>query len=182
MAAQIMIRHEVDPTMRGSVSPIRYRRSRAQHEDGTALVELALTITILLTVLFGIISMSLAAYSYFFVSDAARQATRYAIVRGSTCSTYSPNLTNCNVTSDEIQTYVQALAFPAISSNNLTATASWYSPSSGTPTTWSLCSPRCTGPGNAVKVNVTYTLPLLIPFIPKTTLTLTSNSQMVIAQ
>ena len=37
---------------------------------------------VVIPTLFGIIEVSLALYSYNFVTDAAREATRYAIVRG----------------------------------------------------------------------------------------------------
>ena len=49
------------------------------------MVEMALSMIILLTILFGLIEMCLALYTYHFVSDAAREGSRYAIVHGSTC-------------------------------------------------------------------------------------------------
>lgn len=184
MAIQIIFRQKFDPIAGRSFSPSRVGASSQTHnEQGSALVECALSSLILLSVLFGIIAISLAAYSGLFVSDAARQGTRYAIVRGSTCSTYSANLSNCNVTSSQIQTYLRGLAFPGIDSSNLTAATSWYAPSSSSDPTWTLCSSgTCNLPGNMVKVTVTYTFPLSIPNIPSSSLTLKSSSRMVIAQ
>lgn len=138
---------------------------------------------ILFSVLLGIISMSLALYTYFFVADAARQATRYAIVRGSTSCTYSSSLSNCNATSDQIQTYVRGIAYPGITSSKLHITAKWLTPSSGKPTTWSACTTgTCNAPGNLVKVVATYAYPVSIPFVPTLSINLRSTAQMVIAQ
>ena len=61
-------------------------------EAGSALVEFALASVIILTVLFGIIDMGRALYAYDWVSDAARRGTRYAMVRGTSCSALLPGL------------------------------------------------------------------------------------------
>ncbi|MGA8089648.1 MAG: TadE family protein [Terracidiphilus sp.] len=55
-------------------------------EQRSAIVEMAVVRSLLFVVLFGIIELSLAMYTYNYVSDAAREATRYAIVRGSSCT------------------------------------------------------------------------------------------------
>ena len=52
--------------------------------NGQTLVETALSIAALLMFIIGSAEIGLAAYSYHFISDASREATRYAIVRGST--------------------------------------------------------------------------------------------------
>jgi Flp pilus assembly protein TadG len=115
--------------------------------------------------MFGIFAFCTALYSYNFVSEAAREASRYAMVRGSSCSGF----TDCGVTSAQIQTYVRSLGYPGINTNNLTATATW---SAGN------------APGNPVSVTVTYTYGLNIPFWPQSgsILNLSSTSQMVISQ
>ena len=158
----------------------------ACNDSGATIVEFALSATILFMVLFGLIEMCLAFYTYNFVSNAARAAARYAIVRGSTSCTNTPNLTNCNATSAEISSYVNSLGDPGLSSSNLTVTASWLTAtSSGNPatTTWSACSTGvCNAPGNVVKVVTTYAFPLGIPYVPLSTLDLTGTSEMVIQQ
>jgi len=146
-------------------------------EQGSAIVEMAVVSSLLFAVLFGIIELSLAMYTYNYVSDAAREATRYAIVRGSSCT----QLTNCGVTSAQIQSYVQGLGYPGMNSANTTATATWYSPSSAPPITWTACGTPCNAAGDAVQVKVTYSFPLSVPFVPKSTLSLHSTSLMVIA-
>ncbi len=137
---------------------------------------MALVSMVLFAMLFGIIEFSLALYTFNYVSDAAREGTRYAIVRGTSCNV----LTNCNVTAAQIQTYIQKLGYPGMNPSNTTVTTTWFSPSAA-PVTWTACGSPCEAPGNAVQVTVTYSFPLSIPFVPKETLSLHSTSMMVIA-
>ena len=151
-------------------------------QEGAALVETALATSILLVLVFGIIQISFALYTYNFVCEGAREGSRYAIVRGSSSCTNTPNLTNCNATAAQIRTYVQGLGYPGISTSNLTVTTTWFT-ASAMPTSWSSCSTgTCNAPGNAVQVAVTYALPLWIPFWKNQTINISSNSQMIIAQ
>jgi Flp pilus assembly protein TadG len=146
-------------------------------DSGSSLVEFALSASILMTLVFGVMVMSMALYSYHFISEAAREGTRYAMVRGSSCSTYGKFTTGCGATPAQIQTYVQGLGFPGITAGNMTVTTTW-------PTTGAACTPTaipCNNPGNLVKVVVSYQFPLTIPFVPARTLTMTSSSQMVIS-
>jgi Flp pilus assembly protein TadG len=124
---------------------------------------------------FGIIQIRLALYSYHSISDAAREATRYAIVRGSSCSGF---VSACPAQATDIQTYVRGMGFPAIVTSNLTVTTTW-------PTTGASCTPSttpCNNPGNLVSVTVSYQLPLTILFVSSSTLTMHSTSKMVISQ
>lgn len=163
---------------------VRFRRVRnvrlpaaLLQEDGAALVEFAFTMVLCLTVIFGVMIFCFAFYSYNTVSEAAREATRYAIVRGATsCADATPG---CNATSDSIQTYVRGLGFPGIDPSQLTATTVWSPTTAG-----ATCTPSalCNNPGDQVQVTVQYTFPLNIPFVPSRVLTMTSTSQMVISQ
>lgn len=144
-------------------------------EQGSSLVEMALSLVILLTVLFGLIEMCLALYTYHFISEAAREGTRYAIVRGSSCQFPSA----CPAAATDIQNYVESLGFPGINPSAMTVTTTWSPyPAGGT------CTPSasCNNPGNSVQVQVQYKFPLSIPFIPARTLSMSSTSQMVISQ
>jgi Flp pilus assembly protein TadG len=155
----------------------------AAREEGSGLLETALASTVFLAMLLGIFQMSLASYTLHYISDAAREGSRYAMVRGSTSCTNTPNLSNCNVTSDQVQTYVRSLAYPGIQSSRLTVTTTWMSASSTQPTTWSSCTTgTCNAPGNQVKVVAAYTFPLSVPFVPALSFSLTSTSKMVISQ
>lgn len=145
--------------------------------SGSSLVEFALSSVIVVMVLFGIIQCCLALYVNSYISDAARLATRYAVVRGANCS----GMPDCGITSAQIQTYLRSIPYPGVNSNNLNASTTWYSASASQPTTWSLCASQCNAPGNAVQVQVTYAFPLNIPFWKKQSITLGSTSQMVIS-
>ena len=154
-----------------------------RHEEGATIAETALACTIFLAMLIGVFQVMMTLYTFHFVSDAAREASRYAIVRGSTSCTNTPNLSNCNATGDQIQTYVRGLSYPGITSSQLTITTSWLTANSGYPQTWSSCTTgTCNAPGNQVRIVATYAFPFSVPFVPKSTLNLTSTSEMVISQ
>jgi Flp pilus assembly protein TadG len=145
-------------------------------ETGANMVEFAMASIILFTLVFGVIAICLALYSYNVTAEAAREATRYAIVRGSKCS--PSTFSDCNVTSAQLQTYVRGLGFPGINPSSLNVTAAW-------PTIGPTCFPSitpCNNPGNQVQVTVQYTFPLVIPFVPSRTLTMSNTSAMYISQ
>ncbi len=154
----------------------RWRWKSRSGSSGSIIVEYAITASLLMTLLFGIVQTCFALYAHNFVSDAARMATRYAIVRGSSCT----GMSDCGITAAQIQTYVRGLAYPGIKSSNLSTTTTWLSASASPPTTWTACANQCNAPGNAVQVQVTYAFPMFIPYWKSTTVNLTSTSQMVI--
>lgn len=158
--------------------------ARLRRTEGSTLVEFAISASILLSMLFGIMELGLLFYAYNFVSEAAREATRWASVRGSTSCTNTPSLTDCNATKAEITAYVQGLGYPGVASSNLSVTTTYLTATtSGGTTTWSTCSSgTCNAPQNAVNVQVSYPFPLGVPFIPITSITVASTSQMVIYQ
>jgi Flp pilus assembly protein TadG len=155
-------------------------RQGIRGDEGATIVEFALSCGILCMMLFGIVEVSLAVYTYDFVSEAARDGARYAIVRGTKCT----GMTDCNATSAQIQTHVQSLNYPAINGNNLTVTATWLSAAAAPPNmVWSSCSGSgCNKIGNAVNVQVQYPFQLSIPFWKSVTINLSNSSQMVISQ
>ena len=120
--------------------------------------------------LIGIMEFGLAVYTYNYVAETAREATRYASVRGSKCSGFA----DCNIDQGGLLTFAQGLGYPGISASNLSLSANWT------------CSPAdtapCNNPTDSVQVTVNYTFPLAIPFVPKKAMTITSTSQMVISQ
>jgi Flp pilus assembly protein TadG len=135
----------------------------SKRERGSALVEFAAVFTVLFTFLFAIMDLSRALYTYHFVADAAREGTRYAMVRGSTCTSWT---TACPAAASDIQTYLKSV--PAgINPASLTATTTWTPNNS---------------PGSVVQVQVQYSFQPIFPFIPKTALVMTSTSQVVISQ
>jgi Flp pilus assembly protein TadG len=174
MAIETIFQREVDPAVRQAKE-----QRRARDEQGSAILETALSMIILLTFLFSVMETGFALYSYHFIAEAAREATRYAIVRGSsagpTCSTYtSPS---CAVTTPQITSYVQNLGFPGINPNKMTVNTTY----AGYPT-GATCSPSaaCNNPGNQVTVTVQYNFPLNVPFIPAHTFAMSSTAAMII--
>jgi Flp pilus assembly protein TadG len=149
-------------------------------EEGSVLVESVLSIIILLTFLFGVMEAGLAIYSYHFISEAAREGTRYAIVRGSlagTANCTAPGPPTCKAQSADIQTYVKGLGFPGINPANMTVTPTWsvYPNSSSCPATG-----PCNSPGNLITIQVQYNFPLRVPFVPPQTYAMTSTAAMII--
>ena len=162
-------------------SPLPAWKCHLRGESGGTLVETALSMTLLLTLLFGIIEVGLILYSYHFISNAAREGTRYAIVRGSSwgtaCGTYTSS--GCTATTTQIQQYVLNLGFPGIDPAKLSVT-----PTSSLTTGGASCSPftSCNAASNVVQVKVTYNFPFSVPFVPSRTISMSSTSQMVISQ
>jgi len=169
-------------------SRFRHASGRLRGEEGSGAVEVAFASLILIATMLGVCEVSLAWYYGHFCSDAARQATRYAMVRGSKSCANTPNLSECDVTADQIKTYVRGLGFPGVVSGNVTVTSTWYQasttePTSGQTATWSACPGACNAPGNMVKVVVAYPMSLPIPAANKTlSLNLKGTSQMLITQ
>jgi Flp pilus assembly protein TadG len=164
-------------------------RSRLLEDRGSALVEMAISFPILAMMLFAIIQFSIALYTYDFLSDAAREGARWAIVRGVNCTANTPGLDHCAASQQDVQNYVQGLGYPFASSTTVKLsymTATTAMNASGNPaTTWSTCTgdvATCGLPGNQVQVGVQCTYPLGIPFWSAAQLTMASTSSMVISQ
>jgi Flp pilus assembly protein TadG len=156
-------------------------------EEGASLVETAISASALFLLLIGIIEMSLASYAYNFVSDAAREASRWAIVRGSTCYTNTKSSAGCMSTTgtaaSDITNYVKNLSHPSLDSSKLTVNVNWCAASAGTPKTWAACTTSTANkPRNQVQVTVQYAFPIAIPFWRRDTFNVTSTSQTTIQQ
>lgn len=168
-------------------------------DSGATLVESALAASIYFALFFAVIQFCLAMYSYTFVSEAAREATRYTAVRGSQSCTISSTFPNCNLlptnitssTNNPVLTYIDSLGYPGLSASNLSAAVTWWEPTvnANGNTSWTTA---CTGAtdsttglacnlkGNMVQVVVTYNFNLAIPFWKSVTLPVTSTSEMMI--
>jgi len=175
--------------MRTPYLAMRTKIASARSEEGGSLVEMALSCLILIPVLFGIIQLSIGLYCYHYAADAAREATRWAIVRGSTCNTIfgsgycSPTDANgSGATPNDVAQYVKGLGYPY--SSSVTTTTKWCSNGGAVPATWTSCSTTQSDniPSNQVQVTVSYSYPLIIPFIKKNTINLSSVSSMTIVQ
>ena len=154
-------------------------------ECGNNLIEYAIVFMFFISMLLGIVDFSRALYSYHFLSNAAREATRWAAVNGAACGAQSPSnpagdnscngvggMNNGPASESDIQTYVTNITPPGVDSTKLTTTASW-------PGTGAVCAvPK--NPGCPVEVQVSYPFNFVVPFIRTTPLTISSSSEMII--
>lgn len=161
-------------------------QERISSEQGDSLIEFAISAVLILMVIFGIMDCSRALYAYHFVSYAAQEGTRYAIVHGATFSgtaCTSTSMSNCDATNTNVQSYVQGLAPPGITGTDIAVSTAW-------PQTTPNCSAGpCTGcttyknaAGCMVQVNVAYTFHFVLPFLPTSGLKFSGTSQQVIQE
>ncbi|MBV8147467.1 MAG: pilus assembly protein [Candidatus Eremiobacteraeota bacterium] len=143
------------------------------YERGGSLVEFALVASAFMLLVTGVIYLGLLVYSYTSVSNAARLAARWASVRGADCVAGSSN--GCPATQSNIQSYVIGQLPGVVTSPPPTVTPTWTTPPwSSSP---SGCSSASETAGCLVKVTITYSFPLTIPFYgPVPAYTATSES------
>jgi Flp pilus assembly protein TadG len=144
-------------------------------ESGSSLVEQALVLATLLAVMFGIIDFGRALYTYHFVSEAAREATRWASVRGNTCVGLTGG---CPAGAADVQTFVANVSGMGLDPAKITATTSWPIQ----PYSSSACGVNIKNPGCVVQVKVDYAFQFILPFLPSSAFTMSSTSEMVITQ
>lgn len=149
-----------------------WRASLVRCESGQALVEFALTFSILFGFIIGLMQVSLALYSYEYISEIAREGTRYAIVHGPNCMTSGG--VPCEVTDTagagsfpSVDSYVSGTELPNMGGGTVTVNTSY---------------PNGELENKPVQVTVTYAFPYQIPFFPSKTLSLSSTSVMYIVQ
>jgi Flp pilus assembly protein TadG len=136
------------------------------NEQGQALVEMALAAVLFFAMLFGVIWSGLMLYTYHYISYVAHATTRYAAVRGSSC-------TGCSATASQIANYAAGLQFPGVVIAPAEVTVTWSG--NNTP---------ANAPGNYVIVTISHAFssPFKFPLMPATSPTMTSTSRMVISQ
>jgi Flp pilus assembly protein TadG len=156
----------------GNVMGSRMAKRPSARQRGVALIEQALILPILVALLFGIVDMGRALYSYTYVSYIARDATRWASVR-------STRLNGGPISNTEVQNYVRNVSGMGLNPGQITSNTNWVTPPNGTP--------LCPGgnvanqkPGCVVQVTVNYNFKFFI--LSATPLTMSSESQMTITQ
>ena len=145
-------------------------RKLARSERGESLVGFALTFPVMFGFIFGLMQVCLAFYTYEWISESAREGTRYAIVHGSTCVTSGGS--SCTATAAQVGTYIGKVGLPNLGGGTMsvdTVTADMFPDGDE-------------APGHHVKVQITYAFPYKIPFVLSRTLTMSSTSQMSIIQ
>jgi Flp pilus assembly protein TadG len=165
-----------------------------KRERGSAVVEFSLvTVLVLFPLIFGIMDFARAAYAYHYVSFSAREAARWASVRGAQCANALP--APCEATSGAggtVDSHVRSISPAGFYVNGnacaatagcLLVTASWPGAPAG-----SNAPSSCSGgggsnaPGCAVNVEVQYTFGFDLPFLPAATINMSSSSEVVISQ
>lgn len=145
----------------------------AQGECGSSLIEFALTFTALMAFVFTLMELCIAFYTYGMISESAREATRYAIVHGSTCHT-SVNA-SCAADAPAVSAYAKSVGLPNVGGGTLNVTTTYLADGATVPDGSNV-------PGHRVHVDITYAFPIRLPFVPRKSLSLDSSSEMVILQ
>jgi TadE-like protein len=159
----------------------RTRRASKSKAQGSSLVEQSFIIVFLLTMMLGIIDCGRALYTYHFVSNVAREATRWASVRSTNaCAPGRPN-TPCPANAGNIRsTFTASMSNMGLDSSKLTITPTYAAPPSiGA----SSCPAVNNLAGCMVHIDVTYHYTFLFaPFISAPPITMSSSSEMLITQ
>jgi Flp pilus assembly protein TadG len=180
MTAQILPRWTIDSKtgwLIGVVKVLRLRGRRflrrhgrnasaESNQEGQALVEFALTSCVIFGFVFCLIELCLAFYTHCVVSETAREATRYAMVRGATCVTASQ--ASCTATTSSVNTYASGLGWPNLGNGTLNVATTFPDGNQN--------------PGSRVKVRVTYVFPVTLVFVPQNSISMSSTSEMYILQ
>jgi Flp pilus assembly protein TadG len=180
-------------------------RRRAQR--GASLVEYAFVVILFLSLLFGISGFGHALFVYHHLNNAAKEATRYAAVRGYKCNLTpigQPSCTTTNsasgiagpTTADDVTRYVASITPQSIDSSKFTVTVcgvkgSTACTSSGPavcttdlvdgntpPVVVQTAQPNY--PGCTVSVQVQYAYHFVFPLIATTPVNMSSTSEMII--
>lgn len=147
-----------------------------QRQGGATLVEFAVSLSAMLTFVFVMLEVCIAIYTYAMVSDCAKEGSRWAITRGSTCQTSGSN--SCTATHTQIEAHATGMGFPNPGGGTMTATATFPdSTITGSPCATTPNAPTC-----HVLVTISYTMPIRLPFVPRNSLSWTTSSEMIILQ
>jgi len=134
-------------------------------EAGTALVEFALAIVLVLTLIFGVIDFGRAIFAYVWVAKTARMGARYAMVTGVDC--VYQNGSSCQMNNAQLSSYLQTKA-QGIYWSNVVIQAGCVSANAPSQL------PCATGVEAVVQVQ--YQFGFICPFLPQGTWLMTSTS------
>jgi Flp pilus assembly protein TadG len=135
------------------------------------MVEMALALSVLLGLIFGLIQVCLAFYSHAYISELAREGSRYGALHGANCMNSSSGA-SCTATSAQIGTYVTSSGLPNLG---------------GGPVTVDTLAADMFPDGDQlsphrVVIKVSYSFPYKIPFVTHSTLSMSSTSTLTIVQ
>ncbi len=183
--SRVLSQHSGSAAQQGAEDS-RQRRAKT----GATLVEFAIICILFLTIMFGISAFGHALYAYHFVSHAAKEASRYAAVRGSTCGSDSSCVAANSAsgiagptTAADVQQFVRNAAPPGIYPAQITTTipcgVAGTARCAASPV--ALCNATVNAPGCTVQIQVSYSFSFLFPLVHNGPVTVSSTSQMVIA-
>ena len=157
------------------------------------MLEFAFSAVILFTLLFGVIGLAMAVYTYEVVNQYARDASRYAIVHGNGCQEAANGNASCSICTGvapaascstanaDLKTYLNNEVYPGINGNNISVTTSYTkAPGAGQCSTYPATT--CNGAGDQVAVTVSYPYLYAIPFLRSRSFTMNATSTMIISQ
>ena len=158
-------------------------RALPRDRSGSSMAEFAFCSAAVLLIILGVMEGSRALYVEHSISSMARDAARYAMVRGAdwsgtscaTTSTYS-----CDAVAADVNAYVKSIASPGIATASLTISATWPG-LSGAGTACDTAQGKNSA-GCIVKVKITYPFTFLLPAPNHTTIQFSSTSSMTITQ
>src|SRR5260370_8703507 len=167
---------------------------RCRGERGASLVEYAFVVILFFTVIFGISGFGHALFVYHHINSAAKEATRYAAVRGFTCNVTPATESSCTTlnsassisgptTIADVKAFVVSITPPSIDSSQFNYSIcgvldSTVCASSGPQVcTTNLLNGNGTvaqtpdphSPGCTVSVQITYAYPFIFPLLPSIT-------------
>jgi Flp pilus assembly protein TadG len=154
-------------------------------EGGQAMVEAAVSLALLLTMVIGVMEGGWLLYAYHYTAYTAREGARWATVRGSTCGTTAEAAAmQCPATDIIIQTFVEGIPSMGLDPKKLIVKVDRCTYVQGTACVCAapLGDPWCNNPGDQVKVKVSYNFLLSVPFIPIPSMTVHSTAQMIMSQ
>jgi Flp pilus assembly protein TadG len=177
-----------------------YCRRRGNHELGASLVEYGLIVGfIFLPLLFGIGGFGHALFVYHHLNSAAKEATRYAAVRGSTCNQTPVNDSSCvasnsasgitgPTTQADVTQFVKNITSTGIDTTKLTVTACGVSDTAAcTASSPEVCTAAVGAlaatpnyPGCTVQVQVQYAYNFIFPMIRTAVVNMSSTSDLII--
>jgi Flp pilus assembly protein TadG len=178
---------------------------RRRNERGAALLEYAFIFMMFLTLMLGIGGFAHALFTYHQLNHAAKEATRYAAVRGSQCSNDSSCISTNSAsgitgptTLADVQTFVQNITPVSIDKTKLVTSACGVSGQSACTSSGPEVCTAAVGalaatsdyPGCTVSVTVSYPYNFIFPLLPSQTSTtapctfsgicMSSTSEMII--
>lgn len=144
------------------------KSERRRLEKGSGLVEFAISLVVVLTVLFGIIDTGRALYAYNWCSNSARLGTRFMMVRGTKCTLLSGG---CPATGTDATNYIESNAVGIDTGQVTVTTWCWADTVKNNPP----CPPQA-----LVQVQVQYNFKFVTPFVPLSGWTMQSTSERVV--